>query len=121
MKGLGAGLVDDGWEVEEVVVYETDEVAVVPPSAARLAAGEFPALVLRSPTAVRAVARHVSVLPAGTVPVCGGPTTAAAVAATWDAPAVVSDEPTAQAVAHTVAAVLAAGRASGEGRGDDDA
>lgn len=107
MKGLGAGLVADGWQVEEVVVYVTEEVPGVPPSVADLAAGRIPALVLRSPTAVRAVARHVPMLPEGTVPVCGGPTTSAAVAETWGVAHVVSDGPTADEVARTVAAVLA--------------
>jgi uroporphyrinogen-III synthase len=107
MKGLGSGLLEDGWWIEEVVVYTTEEVPAVPTSAAALAAGRIPVLVLRSPTAVRAVARHVPVLPGGTVPVCGGPTTASAVAATWDIEHVVSDGPTADEVARTVASVLA--------------
>jgi uroporphyrinogen-III synthase len=107
MKGLGEGLVGDGWHVEEIVVYVTTEVVGIPPSVADLAAGRIPALVLRSPTAVRAVARHVPELPDGTVPVCGGPTTAAAVAETWGVAHAVSDGPTADEVARTVAAVLA--------------
>jgi len=107
MKGLGAGLVADGWQVEEIVVYVTEDVPGTPESAADLRAGGIPALVLRSPTAVRAVARHVPTLPEGTVPVCGGPTTAAAVAETWGVAHAVSDGPTADAVARTVGAVLA--------------
>jgi uroporphyrinogen-III synthase len=107
MKGLGAGLVEDGWHVEEIVVYTTEEIAGTPSSAAELAAGGIPVVVLRSPTAVRAVARHVPELPDGTVPVCGGPTTAAEAAAVWGARHVVSDGPTADAVARTVSAVLA--------------
>jgi uroporphyrinogen-III synthase len=123
MKGLGGGLEEDGWRVDELVVYTTDEVGHVPPSVADLAAGRIPVVVLRSPTAVRAVARHVPSLPAGTVPVCGGPTTAAAVAEAWSAArggaatrAVVSDAPTAEAVARTVAAVLAGRERRGSGR-----
>lgn len=108
MKGLGAGLVADGWRVEEVVVYTTEEVAHVPASVTLLAQGGIGALVLRSPTAVRAVARHVATLPAGTVAVCGGPTTAAAVRATWGCEPVVSSGPTADEVARTVLDVLAA-------------
>jgi uroporphyrinogen-III synthase len=134
MKGLGAGLVEDGWQVEEVVVYVTDEVPGVPESVADLAAGRIAALVLRSPTAVRAVARHVPVLPAGTVPVCGGVTTAGVVSATWDVEHVISEGPTADQVARTVVRVLdgadvaggpAADGAAGDGAGpreelDDD-
>jgi uroporphyrinogen-III synthase len=107
MKGLGAGLVEDGWKVEEVVVYTTEELPGTPSSVAELMAGRIRAVVLRSPTAVRALARHVAVLPAGTVPVCGGPTTAAEATAVWGRRPVVSDGPTADAVARTVAAVLA--------------
>jgi uroporphyrinogen-III synthase len=120
MKGLGAGLVADGWGVEEVVVYVTEDVPGAPRSVADLRAGSIAALVLRSPTAVRAVARHVPVLPGGTVAVCGGPTTAAEVTAVWGVAPVVSVGPTAAEVARTVAAVLAgdadaAGTASGAG------
>jgi uroporphyrinogen-III synthase len=108
MKGLGAGLVADGWQVEEVVVYVTEDVPGVPRSVEDLRAGCIAALVLRSPTAVRAVARHVSVLPSGTVAVCGGPTTAAEVMAVWGVAPVVSAGPTSEEVARTVATVLAA-------------
>jgi len=116
MKGLGAGLAQDGWEVEEIVVYTTDPLATVPPSVAALAAGRIPVLVLRSPTAVRAVAAHVPVLPATTVAVCGGPTTATAVRATWGITPVMSDGPTAEAVGRSVVAVLAAAAQEGDRR-----
>jgi uroporphyrinogen-III synthase len=119
MKGLGAGLVTDGWQVDEIVVYVTEDIPGVPDSAADLAAGRIPVLVLRSPTAVRAVARHVPSLPEGTIPVCGGPTTAAAVVDVWGVAPVVSDGPTAEEVARTVAAALAGTdpRASDRGAG----
>jgi uroporphyrinogen decarboxylase len=112
MKGLGAGLTDDGWRVDEVVVYTTEEVAAAPASVADLRAGHIAAVVLRSPTAVRALARHVPELPDAVVTICGGPTTLAAAEAAWGGGCVVSDAPTAEAVARTVAAVLAA-RAAG--------
>jgi len=121
MKGLGEGLVEDGWRVEQIVVYVTDEVEGVPPSVADLAAGRIAALVLRSPTAVRAVARHVPVLPAGTVPVCGGVTTAGVVSATWDVAHVISEGPTAEEVARTVVRVLAgAAGAATDARPDEE-
>lgn len=106
MKGLGAGLGEDGWHVEEIVVYTTEEVAQVPASVTALSDGHIGALVLRSPTAVRAVARFVGQLPTGTVPVCGGPTTAAAVRETWHIEPVVSSGPTAEEVARTVQRVI---------------
>jgi len=111
MKGLGAGLTDDGWRVDEVVVYTTEEVVATPASVADLRAGRIAAVVLRSPTAVRARARHVPELPDAVVPICGGPTTQAAAEAAWGGGSIVSDAPTAEAVARTVAAVLAAGAA----------
>lgn len=107
MKGLGAGLAEDGWQVDEVIVYTTEELPGTPSSVAELLAGRIRAVVLRSPTAVRALARHVPVLPAGTLPVCGGPTTAAEAMAVWGRRPIVSDGPTADAVARTVADVLA--------------
>lgn len=107
MKGLGSGLGADGWDVDEVVVYTTDDIVGMPSSAAELAAGRIPALVLRSPTAVRAVARHVPTLPPGVVAICGGPTTAAAVVTTWHVEPVVSSAPTADAVARSVDGALA--------------
>jgi uroporphyrinogen decarboxylase len=109
MKGLGEGLAEDGWHIDEVVVYTTDAVSVPPASVAALAAGEVPVVVLRSPTAVRAVARFVPVLAPGTVPVCGGPTTAAEVTATWGVAPVVAEGPTAEEVARRVVAVLQQG------------
>lgn len=109
MKGLAEGLRADGWTVEEVVLYTTEQVDHVPASAIRLAAGELAAVVVRSPTAVQAVAARVPGLPAGTTVVCGGPTTAAAARETFDASVVVSDGPTPEAVADTVVRVLEAG------------
>lgn len=120
MRGLAEGLCEDGWHVEQVVLYDTVRVAVVPPSAERLAAGAFSAIVLRSPTAVRAVAERVPVVPAGTAIVCGGPTTAAEARGRWTDGVVVSDAPTAEAVARAVRAAIAADvPVGGAGRSDD--
>lgn len=115
MKGLGSGLVADGWHVDEIVVYTTEEVAIAPSSVVDLAAGRIAAVVLRSPTAVRALARHAPEMPGSVVRVCGGPTTLAAADEVWGGGNVVSDAPTAEAVARTVADVLASGAAGGAG------
>lgn len=115
MKGLGAGLVEDGWHVDEIVVYTTEEVVIAPSSVVDLAAGRIAAVVLRSPTAVRALARHAPDMPGSVVRVCGGPTTLAAADEVWGGGNVVSDAPTAEAVARTVADVLASGAAGGAG------
>jgi uroporphyrinogen-III synthase len=108
MKGLASGLRELGWAVDEVVVYETATSTARPPSADRLAAGDFGAVVLRSPTAVRAVAGFVPDLPAATAVVCGGPTTAAAAEAAGMRNLHVSPAPTAEALAHTVLRALSA-------------
>jgi uroporphyrinogen-III synthase len=85
MPTVTAALGDAGWTMISEVVYETSAVANRPDSAQGLAgasaagqAGEpaFSALLLRSPSAARAVVEHAGVT---SVPViCGGTTTAAA-------------------------------------------
>ena len=106
MRGLADGLRDDRWEVDAVVLYDTSPVAEVPASAVALAAGAYGAIVLRSPTAVRAVAARVATVPATTAVVCGGPTTAAEARARWSIEVVVSPYPTAAPFARTVAAAV---------------
>jgi uroporphyrinogen-III synthase len=106
MKGLAGGLRDVGWSIDEVVVYETSAVGQRPTSANRLVAGEFGAIVLRSPTAVRAVASFVPRLPEQTVIVCGGPTTAAEAERLGLGTVVISPGPTPETVADTVVAIL---------------
>lgn len=108
MKGLAFGLRELGWQVDEQVVYETATVPDRPVSADPLAAGSFAAVVFRSPTALRAVARFVPRLPDSTLVVCGGPTTAAEAERLAIGTVVVSPAPTADAVADTVLAALAA-------------
>jgi len=66
-----------GWHVLARVIYETRTVATRPHSADRLVAGAFDALVLRSPSAARAVA-HFGGVASTTAIVAGGPTTALA-------------------------------------------
>ena len=109
MKGLAGGLRLRGWQIDEQVLYETSTVPVRPLSADRLSTGDFAVVVLRSPTAVRAVASFVPVLPAGTTLVCGGPTTAAEVERLGLGTVVISAGPTAAAVADTVVDCLNAG------------
>ena len=74
MPTLTNGLAKAGWEVTSVVVYETASVAELPPTANALARGEFSAVLLRSPSAARALVQFAG---ATSVPViCGGTTTA---------------------------------------------
>jgi uroporphyrinogen decarboxylase len=107
MKGLSGGLRSMGWVVDEVVVYETTTVGHRPVTADRLAAGDFAAVVFRSPTAVRAAASFVPLFPPTTVAVCGGPTTAAEVERLGIGRVAVSSGPTPEEVADTVVEILA--------------
>lgn len=65
-----------GWTVTSRVVYETTAVRTPPTAAQGLRDGEFDALVLRSPSAARAVSRLAGPLPERTKVIAGGPTTA---------------------------------------------
>lgn len=66
-----------GWRVVERVVYRTEAVDQPPRTVARVQAGAYSAIVLRSPSAARALVQHARV-PLGTAIVAGGPTTALA-------------------------------------------
>jgi uroporphyrinogen-III synthase len=67
-----------GWAVVSQVLYETAACPTPPPAAAQLHAGEFDAVVLRSPSAARAVSQLAGPLPLSTRVIAGGPTTALA-------------------------------------------
>lgn len=105
---LADGLRGKGWTITEQVVYETATVDRRPVSADRLARGGFAVVVLRSPSAARAVAEFVPVLPGGTVAICGGPTTAAEARRLGIGTVIVSASPSASGVAEAVASHLAA-------------
>jgi uroporphyrinogen-III synthase len=67
-----------GWSLVQQVLYCTRPVEEPPASVTALSSGEFDAIVLRSPSAARAVMSFTSTLPNRTRVVCGGPTTALA-------------------------------------------
>lgn len=74
MTALNNQLTAAGWQLEQAEVYQTSSLANPPVSAAKLVAGEYSAVVLRSPSAARAVFEFAG---AFTTPViCGGQTTA---------------------------------------------
>ncbi|MFN8171713.1 MAG: uroporphyrinogen-III synthase [Candidatus Nanopelagicales bacterium] len=77
LRTLPDGLAARGWDVVEAVVYDTEPVAERPASALLLEAGQVAAVVLRSPSAVRARTGHARVSGAVRI-VCAGPTTARA-------------------------------------------
>ena len=80
---IGASYLPDalthlGWNVVQRTVYETTTVKETPMSASFLKAGDFDAVVVRSPSAARALFEHCGQVPAGTAVIATGPTTAAA-------------------------------------------
>ena len=76
MRDLSENLNLAGWLVSSVVVYLTSAVVKRPDSASAVAAEHFSLVILRSPSAARALVEHAEVVP---VPViCGGNTTAEA-------------------------------------------
>lgn len=105
LRTLPDGLTELGWQVVEGVVYETSTVEERPASAAMVAAGEVAAVVVRSPSAVRALVQHVTVPPHVPI-VCAGRTTAAAAQEAGLAVSAVAASPSSSDVADTVARVL---------------
>lgn len=74
MDTLPVGLETAGWNIIRGKVYENSVVGKVPTSTTRIHNNEFSAVLLRSPSAARAL---VYFLPQCNVPIiCGGPTTA---------------------------------------------
>lgn len=105
MGDIAAVLDERGWSTVDRVLYETTTVVERPQTADLLAAGHFSAIVLRSPSAVRAVAHHVPVLPVGTALACGGPSTAAEVRRLGLGDPAVGRGPSADDMADLVAAI----------------
>jgi hydroxymethylbilane synthase len=105
LRTLPEGLRDLGWTVEEGVVYETAAVSERPASALLVERGGVSAIVVRSPSAVRALVSFVSP-PAGTVVVCAGETTAAAARTAGLRVDEVADSPASADVAVAVARAL---------------
>ena len=74
MDTLPVGLETAGWKIIRGEVYENSMVSKIPTSTTRIHNSEFSAVLLRSPSAARALAHF---LPQCNIPViCGGPTTA---------------------------------------------
>lgn len=96
-----------GWHVTGTTVYQTSTVTQPPESVAAIAQGAFSAIVVRSPTAVRALHQYSPSLPNGTMLVCGGPTTQAEAARLYGVPLVTSTGADPQTIADTVAQALA--------------
>lgn len=116
---LTDGLAAGGWTVDEQVVYETKTVAERPMSADGVARGSFAAIVVRSPSAVRALVGFSGAIPESTVLICGGPTTAAEARRLGVGRVALSPSPSPAAIADTVAMSLV-DAGTEPSRSDDD-
>jgi len=104
MPNLPLILRNSGWIVGTAEVYRTSRVSVEPQSASLLRKGEFSAVLLRSPSAVDALAHFV---PKPLVPlVCAGSTTASAVYAHGLKVDALSPQPTPDGVASTIHSLI---------------
>ena len=97
---LADGLTAAGWAVRTAAVYDTRSVLTRPASADLLANGTAAALVLRSPSAVAAVAGFVQPDPSVTIVAVGPTTTSAVREQGWSA--VTPDSPDSGAVARAL-------------------
>lgn len=104
MQTLPSALQDAGWRISTAVVYLTQTVTQEPRSTQLLRNQEISAILLRSPSAVRALTHFV---PSPKIPlVCAGATTARAVEAQGLSVAAISAGPTPSDTAATVRALL---------------
>ena len=100
MSNLTDDLTAAGWDIFARVVYETSTVAQPPLSVSALKSGQISAILLRSPSAARALVEHAGVT---SVPViAGGPTTAAAARSLGLTVIAVSQNPEPEATARVV-------------------
>jgi hydroxymethylbilane synthase len=104
LRTLPDGLTSLGWQVMESVVYDTKTVTARPASAALVERSEVSAVVLRSPSAVRALTHHVSV-PEDVNIICAGRTTAQAATEAGLTIAAVAPSPSSPDIARTVASL----------------
>jgi uroporphyrinogen-III synthase len=102
---LPAGLRALDWTVDEAVVYDTNAVEATPASTVLLGEGVIGAVIVRSPSAVKALASHAS-LAVDVHLVCSGETTAAAARAAGLTVAAVAPSPTPADMASTVARLV---------------
>lgn len=101
---LADGLTALGWTVDSAVVYDTVAVADRPASAGALSSGNVAAVLLRSPSAVAAVARWASIPASVRIFAVGPSTTAAAQERGWDVVSLPVSDST--AMANAVCATL---------------
>lgn len=105
MTSLGEGLVPRGFQMVDEVFYATTPVTETPPSVALIAAGALDAVVVRSPSAARSFCAFNPTLPPGFAVVCTGETTAAEARRLGVVGAIVTPNPTPEALADTIASL----------------
>ena len=104
---LQDGLIEAGWKVTSREVYTNEIVTAEPEVVNRLKNNEFGALILRSPSAVRALLHF---LPHPTVPlVCGGQSAASELLKVGLQPAGISENPDPHALAQLVEEIVKGG------------
>jgi uroporphyrinogen-III synthase len=106
LRTLPDGLQELGWEVAEGVVYTTETVSERPASAEMIEDAQVRAIVVRSPSAVRALVTHARV-PSSVPIVCAGRTTAEAATDAGLPIAAIAASPSSTDVARAVAELLA--------------
>lgn len=104
---LPDGLKQLGWHLAQVVVYDTTTVTQEPMSVELIRTGQLSAVILRSPSAARALV-HFVVPPLAMPVICAGSTTADAARNLGIEVAAVATSPGADDVAAAVALVLSA-------------
>jgi len=102
MKALPNKLRVAGWNIISGVVYETKTVGPRPKTAEQVDSGEFEAVILRSPSAARALVAHTSAARVGLAVFAAGKTTAAVAAELGLNVVSTSPNPTPASVAETV-------------------
>ncbi|MDO9485293.1 MAG: hydroxymethylbilane synthase [Actinomycetota bacterium] len=105
MRALPDGLRNRGWTITDGVVYETSVVRPEPISTTLLRSGDISAIILRSPSAARAVAQHLGSRTAIPV-IVSGPTTAEQAESLGFTVAAVASSPSATDMAQAVAQVV---------------
>ena len=105
LRTLPEGLAAQGWQVQEGIVYVTSEVPSAPASVELIRRSGVAAIVLRSPSAVRALLSFITP-PEGMPIICAGQTTARAARDLDLVVTAVAPSPSSADVAATVASVL---------------
>jgi uroporphyrinogen-III synthase len=103
MRSLPEALSPLGFEIVEEVFYATSFVQTTPPSVALIESGKIDTVLLRSPSAARALVSFVPQIPETLTVVCGGETTAREMRRSGYSNPLVAPDPAPHAVARFIA------------------